>query len=75
MTAGPAHDQGLLDLVEIVELKWLLAAEGTHVHVEKLQADRDYACRCLAAAEASKNAALRRVAHRLRQRLDCRQPG
>jgi len=36
-------------LVEIIELKWLLAGEGFHVHVERLRTDRDYARQALTA--------------------------
>ena len=56
-------------LVEIIELKWLLAGEGFHVHVERLQTDRDYARQALHRAEASPNAALRETAARLRNKL------
>lgn len=56
-------------LVEIVELKWLLAGEGLRLHVERLQADPEYARRILALAEASKNEALRDAAARVRQGL------
>jgi hypothetical protein len=56
-------------LVEIVELKWLLAGEGLHLHVERLQADPEYARRILAAAEASSNQALRAAADRVRRGL------
>lgn len=56
-------------LVEIIELKWLLAGEGFHVHVERLQTDRDYARQALHRAQASPNAALRETAARLRNKL------
>ena len=56
-------------LVEIIELKWLLAGEGVHVHVEHLQTDRDYARQALHRAQASPNAALRETAARLRNKL------
>ncbi|MBN8511242.1 MAG: hypothetical protein J0L57_21855 [Burkholderiales bacterium] len=71
MNASSASEQGVLGLVEIVELKWLLSGEGMHVHVERLQSDPDYACQCLEAAERSANPALRQVALRLRTRLRC----
>ncbi len=74
MNASSTDEQGVFSLVEIIELKWLLAAEGMHLHVERLQADRDYACSCLTSAEASANPVLRRVAHRLRQKLACARP-
>ena len=56
-------------LVEIIELKWLLAGEGFHLHVARLQTDRDYARQALDRAESSPNAALRETAARLRARL------
>ena len=56
-------------LVEIVDLKWLLAGEGLHLHVERLQQDSEYARRMLDAAAASRNAALRAVAERVRRQL------
>ncbi|MGL6109641.1 MAG: hypothetical protein ACRC2B_06015 [Rubrivivax sp.] len=58
-----------LQLVDIVELKWLLAGEGLHVHVEKLQSDPGYAHECLCAAERSGNPTLRQVAAGMRTRL------
>lgn len=70
MNASTLCEHGALRLVDIVELKWLLAAEGVHVHVEKLQADPAYACECLLAAQRSPNPAVRRVASKLRACLD-----
>lgn len=70
MNASTLCEQGALRLVDIVELKWLLAAEGLHVHVERLQSDPGYARECLLAAEQSPNPAVRRVACKLRARLD-----
>lgn len=58
-----------LPLVEIIELKWLLAGEGIHIHVERLQTDSAYACRALDEAAASASPALRAAALRLRGRL------
>lgn len=55
--------------MEIVELKWLLAGEGLRLHVERLQADPEYARRILDAAEASRNATLRNAAARVRAGL------
>jgi hypothetical protein len=72
MNASSLTEQCTLDLVDIVELKWLLAGEGLHVHVERLQSDPGYARECLCAAERSDNAALRRVASKLRARLEQR---
>jgi len=56
-------------LVEIIELKWLLAGEGIHLHVERLQADPAYASRALNEAAASASPTLRATALRLRGRL------
>ena len=56
-------------LVEIIELKWLLAGEGIHIHVERLQTDAAYACRALNEAAASTSPTLRATALRLRNRL------
>lgn len=53
-------------LVEIIELKWLLAGHGVQVHVERLQNDPEYARRTLDRAAAVPNAALREAAARLR---------
>ena len=56
-------------LVEIIELKWLMAGEGLRVHVERLQADPAYAHQTLALSEASPHGAVRRLAGRLRTKL------
>jgi len=52
-------------LVDIIDLKWLMAHEGHQVHVERLQADPVYAASCLAIAAASSSAALRAAAARI----------
>ena len=65
--AGTAPDP--VALVEIIELKWLMAGEGLRVHVERLQAEPAYAHQTLALAEASPNTSLRRLAGRLRIKL------
>jgi hypothetical protein len=70
MNASSLTEEGALRLVDIVELKWMLAGEGLHVHVEKLQSDPGYARECLLAAERSDNATVRQVASKLRARLD-----
>lgn len=64
-----ALDPASQALVEIIEFKWLLAGEGVHVHVERLQSDPEYARQSLDRAAASPNAALRETAVRLRRRL------
>ncbi len=56
-------------LVEIIELKWLLAGEGFRLHVERLQTDADYARQALNRADLSANPAVRESAARLRARL------
>lgn len=61
-----------LALVEIIELKWLLVGEGQHIHVERLQADPEYARQALDFAAGSPNASLRATAARLRLRLGLR---
>ncbi len=70
MKTSSLTEEGTLRLVDIVELKWMLAGEGLHVHVEKLQSDPGYARECLLAAERSGNATVRQVASKLRARLD-----
>lgn len=59
----------VLSLVEIIELKWLLAGEGVHVHVERLQNDVDYAKITLQRAAQCQQPNLRAAAARLRQRM------
>jgi hypothetical protein len=58
-----------LELVDVVDFKWLMAHEGHHVNAERLQIDREYACTCIGLATASPVDALRRVAHRLSNQL------
>jgi predicted DNA-binding protein (UPF0251 family) len=70
MNASSSAEQGALRLVDIVELKWMLAGEGLHVHVERLQSDPGYARECLLAAERSENPTVRQVAIKLRARID-----
>ena len=65
-SAGEKHE---LPLLEIIDLKWLLASEGVHLHVERLQADPTYAGEMLAVAALSANAALRAAAARIVRRL------
>ncbi len=59
------------DLLEWVDFKWLMAAEGHAVHLERLQSDRDYARRCLALGVASRCATLRERSRRLLASLNC----
>lgn len=58
-----------LALVDIVDLKWLLAGVGVRLHVERLQSDPGYAETVLAQAAESGHAALQAAAARVRARL------
>jgi hypothetical protein len=69
MNAITQSESSPLALVDIVDLKWLLAGEGVHLHVERLQRDAAYARGVLDAAAGSSNAAVRAVAERLRKLL------
>jgi hypothetical protein len=64
-----ARSQDPVPLVDIIELKWLLAGVGIHIHVERLQSDLAYAERALAQAEGCSSAAARAAALKLRGRL------
>jgi hypothetical protein len=70
MNAVSHHENAKVALVEIIDLKWLLAGEGIHLHVERLQHDAAYARQVLDAAAAATNEALRRAAMRLRPQLE-----
>lgn len=70
MNVLSTDERHALRLVEIIDLKWLLAHEGHHVHVERLQTDPAYARQCLAQAAGSANPAVRAAAVRLQARLD-----
>ncbi len=69
MSSTRFNDDASAALVDIVDMKWLLAGEGVRVNVERLQADPAYARACLDRASASRNEAVRGAAHRLRTRL------
>jgi hypothetical protein len=58
-----------LPLVQIIELKWLLAGHGIDIHVERLQTDPAYARAKLTEASQVEHPALRAAAQRLLQRL------
>ena len=60
-----------LELVDVVDFKWLMAHEGHHVRVERLEVDLAYACDCFDRAQASPVEALRRIAQRLSRQLGC----
>ncbi len=70
----PDHKSGLRpahtadeppDLIEFVDFKWLMAGEGHRIDVDRLQTDTTYARACLALAQGSTSATLRRSAERL----------
>lgn len=69
MNAFTDGESRFLSLVDVIDLKWLLAREGVHLHVEKLQADAAYARRLLECAAASPNAALRAAAQKVTRQL------
>lgn len=62
-----------MDLIEIIDLKWMLAGEGIRIHVERVQNDPVYAAACLGQAARSTNPALRRLAVRLSDRISSAQ--
>jgi hypothetical protein len=70
MTTTSLHEMPTLDLLEIIDLKWLMAHEGHRVHVERLQTDIAYARHCLSIAAASPDKSLQAVARRIAARLD-----
>lgn len=66
LNALPDPERRAVALVDIIDLKWLLAGEGVHLHVERLQCDPGYAAAVLAQADRSGNPALRAAAGRVR---------
>jgi hypothetical protein len=56
-------------LLDIIDLKWLLAGEGVRLHVERLQHDPAYAESVLTQADRSPNHTLRHAARRVRLQL------
>ena len=69
MNATSHSERQALELVDIIDFKWLLASDGLHVHVERLQTDPVYLRECLAKAAASPRDAVRAAALRLRTQL------
>jgi len=59
----------LLPLVDIIQLKWLLAGVGIHIHVERLINDPSYALHALTEAEHCNSPTARAAATKLRSRL------
>jgi hypothetical protein len=58
-----------LNLLAVIDFKWLMAGDGHRIHVERLQADREYASACLALGAASGIVALRDSTRRLANAL------
>lgn len=69
-TPDAAETMPTLQLVDVIDLKWLMAGIGHRVHVERLLADAGYARQCLALASAAPEAEVRAAAARV-----CRQLG
>jgi predicted RNA-binding protein YlxR (DUF448 family) len=69
MNAVAPNPTQMPPLVEIIELKWLLAGEGVYIHVERLMSDTEYARKALARAAASASPTLRTAAARLQGKL------
>ncbi len=57
--------EGFPTLTDLVDFKWLMAAEGHPVHLERLQSDGAYARACLQRAFACRGETLRWCAARL----------
>ena len=62
----PPADAAVPPLVAVIELKWLAAGVGQHLHVERMLQDPRYAQGVLDAAATSDSAPLRRAAAKLR---------
>lgn len=58
------------DLLAWIDFKWLMAAEGRRVNLDRLQADPGYARACLSLGAASGSAPLRDRARRLLASLE-----
>ena len=69
MNSVSLREPQALNLVDIIDFKWLMAHEGHHVHVERIQSDREYAHDCLNKASVSSVQALRDAARRLARKL------
>lgn len=53
------------ELVEFVDLKWLMACEGHRVDLSRLQCDAAYARHCIDLAMACRSPVLRELASRI----------
>jgi hypothetical protein len=60
---------GFPTLTDLVDFKWLMAAEGHPVHLERLQSDAAYARECIRRANGSRGETLRWSAARLDRAL------
>ena len=71
MTAPTANHPSppQLLLLDIIRFKWLMVGAGHRVHVERMQADPDYAQRCLALGAGAQLDTLRHCALRLANTL------
>jgi hypothetical protein len=69
MNSSWPSERHAVALVDIIDFKWLMAHEGRHVNVERLQNDSAYARECLALADTSRTPALQNVAVALRRVL------
>ncbi|MFO1329298.1 MAG: hypothetical protein U1F56_18200 [Rubrivivax sp.] len=69
MNAHVDTERQALELVDIIDFKWLMSSVGLRVHVERLQSDRAYAIELLTRAAASQSEAVRSAAARLRVRM------
>lgn len=75
MNAVAHAERQALQLVDIIDFKWMLASDGLYVHVERLQNEPAYRAECLALAAASPRAAVRAAAGRLQALLNKQAPG
>ncbi|EGJ11992.1 MULTISPECIES: hypothetical protein [Rubrivivax] len=74
MNAETQGSGSSLELVDVIDLKWLFANEGVFLHVERLQHDADYARGLLDRAAASANPELRAAAARLNGQIEAGDP-
>ncbi|MBK1612785.1 hypothetical protein CKO44_04790 [Rubrivivax gelatinosus] len=70
MNAESQGAQSSLQLVDVIDLKWLFANEGVFLHVERLQHDPGYARELIAQAAASPSPQLRAAAARLAGQIE-----
>ena len=66
---SPARPKPAPELIEFIDFKWLMAAEGHRIDLGRLQAGSAYARGCLALAGGSTSATLRQAAGRLARSL------